>query len=130
MAPTVKRSVAVMIFRGDRILSTRRSELDDEFPGIWGLPAGTRRGVETVHDVIKRIGIEKLGVTLVPIRKINSGVQERANYRLEMELWEASMEGEPVYPEWQWADLTIFRSGSAAGSLCCELAIKSESRVR
>jgi hypothetical protein len=46
-----------------------------------------------------------------------------------MELWEVSMTGTPTYPHWQWTDLDLFREGAAAGSLCCELAIKTKGRV-
>ena len=130
MALPVKHSVAVMIFNQGRVLAIRRSELDDELPGIWGLPAGTCRENESIPDVIERIGKDKLDVILQPVRKITSGVQDRASYRLEMELWEASIIGEPKYPEWQWSDVNLLRPGALAGSLCCELALKSKSRVR
>ncbi|PYS35639.1 MAG: DNA mismatch repair protein MutT, partial [Acidobacteria bacterium] len=64
----LKHSVAVMIVRRDQILAVRRPEDDDELPGIWGLPAATLRGGETVEDVIARIGRDKLGVKLTPVR--------------------------------------------------------------
>src|SRR5436190_1116821 len=128
MLPT-KHSVAVMVSKGDQTLAIRRPKDDDELPGIWGLPAGTCRGPETVEDVIRRIGQDKLGVTLTPLRKLASGAQDRPKYRLEMELWEVLMEGLPTYPEWKWASVDLFRPGASAGSLCCELAIQSKSRV-
>jgi ADP-ribose pyrophosphatase YjhB (NUDIX family) len=118
-----------MIIRNGRVLSTRRAQDDDELPGIWGLPAGSLRESETVQDVIARIGSDKLGVKLIPVRRLASGAQDRPGYRLEMELWEASMEGAPTHPEWQWAELKLLDPGRAAGSLCCELAINSKSRV-
>jgi 8-oxo-dGTP diphosphatase len=124
-----KHSVAVMVFRGDEVLAIRRPEQDDELPGIWGLPAGTLRGADTVEDVILRIGRDKLGVELTPVRRLARGTQDRPKYRLEMELWEARMEGIPTYPEWQWGPLEMLRPGMASGSLCCELAIKIKSRV-
>jgi ADP-ribose pyrophosphatase YjhB (NUDIX family) len=128
----VKHSVAVVIFRDDQILAIRRREDDDELPGIWGLPAGTLRNSETVTDLIERIGLEKLQVKLTPVRCIAAGAQDRPSYRLEMELWEASMDGTPTHPEWQWASLDILQPGKTAGSLCCELAIatKAASAVR
>src|SRR5262245_56255352 len=124
-----KHSVAVMVFRGDEVLAIRRPEQDDELPGIWGLPAGTLRGDDTVEDVILRIGREKLGVVLTPVSRLARGIQDRPKYRLEMELWEARMEGIPTYPVWQWGPPEILRPGMASGSLCCELAIKIKSRV-
>src|SRR5262245_33622098 len=113
-----------MITRGDEILSIRRPADETELPGVWGLPAGTVRGTETVADVIARIGHEKLGAKLTPIRKLSFGTQDRPKYRLEMELWEVSMEGTPQYGEWQWASVDILFAGMTQGSLCCELAIQ------
>ena len=127
--PAVKHSVAVMIMQGDHILAIRRPEDDDELPGVWGLPAGTIRGTETVKDVITRIGRDKLGVKLTPVRRVAAGTQDRAKYRLEMELWEVSMEGTPTYADWKWGALDLLGAGMAAGSLCCELALKGKSRV-
>jgi ADP-ribose pyrophosphatase YjhB (NUDIX family) len=120
----VKRSIAVLVRNGDRILAIRRSDDDDELAGIWGLPAGTFRSSETPEDLITRIGRDKLGVRLLPISVLSSGSQERSRYRLEMELWEAQMEGSPKYPEWRWATLDLLCPGAAAGSLCCELALR------
>jgi 8-oxo-dGTP diphosphatase len=125
----VKHSVAVMVLHGDQVLAIRRPENDDELPGIWGLPAGTFRPGETLEGLIMRIGRDKLGVQLMPVRHLASGKQNRSKYRLEMELWEASMEGIPTVPQWQWASLDMLRPGMEAGSLCCELAIKRKSRA-
>ncbi len=125
----VKHSVAVVIRNGDKVLSTRRVDNDDELPGIWGLPAGTLRSEETIEDLIVRIGRDKLRVELTPLRRLESGRQMRPQYLLEMELWEASMKGTPNHPEWRWASVDSLQAGTAAGSLCCELALQNKSRV-
>ena len=125
----VKHSIAVMIFQGDEVLSVRRPDDDNELPGIWGLPAGTLRPSETVEDLIARIGRDKLGVKLTPVRKVTSGRQIRSLYLLEMDLWEAYITGTPSQENWRWAKIDSLRPGAAAGSLCCELAINSKSRV-
>ena len=125
----VKHSIAVAIFNGDQVLSTRRPDNDDELPGVWGLPAGTLRTGETVKDLIKRIGRDKLGVELTPIRQVNAGKQMRTSYLLEMDLWEATMKGVPNHPEWRWAPIETLRQGVDSGSLCCELAVKGLGRV-
>ena len=119
----VKRSVAVLIRNGDRILAVRRPDDDDELPGVWGLPAGSYREAETLEDLIERIGREKLGVLLTPIRKIAEGEQDRPAYQLRMELWEVEMTGTLRHPSFQWASFKILRPGLDAGSLCCELAL-------
>src|ERR1051325_8271136 len=101
MTLVVKRSVAVLIRNGDLLLAIRRADDDDELPGIWGLPAGSYRNSESLADLITRIGRDKLGVAeLRPIRKLREGKQQRAQYILEMELWEAEMSGTPQHPAW------------------------------
>jgi ADP-ribose pyrophosphatase YjhB (NUDIX family) len=129
MSLPIKHSVSVLIRNGDELLSVQRAADDDELPGIWGLPAGTQQPGESVEDLIARIGRDKLGVKLTPLRHINSGKQIRPQYVLEMELWEASMEGVPSNREWRWATIDLLRPGASAGSLCCNLAIQSKSRV-
>ena len=126
MSKPRKHSIAVVISKDDSILTIRRPDDDDELAGIWGLPAGTCRGDETVQEVIRRIGREKLGVELTPERQLASGNQERASYLLYMELWEASMTGTPNHPNWRWAAVDLLRPGAAAGSFCCELALKTK----
>src|SRR5690242_18490320 len=80
MPSPVKHSIAVAIFSGDKILSVRRPDHDDELPGVWGLPAGTLRAGESTNDLIQRIGRDKLGVKLAPVRQIISGKQMRPKY--------------------------------------------------
>jgi len=122
----VKRSVAVLIRKGDLLLSVRRPDNDDELPGVWGLPAGSFRESETLNELILRIGRQKLGVDLTPIRKLAEGTQDRPGYLLEMELWEVEMTGNPDHPAFQWATAQTLKPGMVQGSLCCELALVSQ----
>jgi len=126
MSKPRKHSVAVVISKDDSILAIRRPDDDDELPGIWGLPAGTGRSQETVQDVIVHIGREKLGLELKPERQLASGSQDRPGYLLYMELWEVSMTGTPSHPNWRWVPVGFLRAGAAAGSLCCQLALKTQ----
>jgi ADP-ribose pyrophosphatase YjhB (NUDIX family) len=127
----LKRSIAVVALNSKgRLLSVRRPDDDDELPGIWGLPAGSYRDSETREDLIRRIGRDKLGVTISPSRLLAVGSQERASYRLEMELWAVTILADPSIPSipsviWKWADLSTLQSGSLQGSLCCQLALQS-----
>jgi len=125
MSLPTKRSVAVLIRNGERILSTRRADDDDELPGVWGLPAGSYRDAESLQQLVARIGKDKLGVTLRPVRRITQGTQQRERYILDMELWEAEMSGAPRHPAWQWAAREILEPGKREGSLCCRLALES-----
>ena len=113
MSKPHKHSVAVVIPKGDSILAVRRPDDDDELPGIWGLPAGTCKSRETIEDVIVRIGRQKLGVELKPVRELASGGQERPGYLLHMELWEVSMTGTPSHPNWRWVQVEFLRPGAA-----------------
>jgi ADP-ribose pyrophosphatase YjhB (NUDIX family) len=124
MAKRVKHSVSVAVLRDGRVLSVRRSDDDDELPGIWGLPAGTCREGELATQLIRRVGREKLGVELLPVRLLRRGTQARAAYILEMELWEVRMTGDPVMGEWKWAPIDVLRPGADSGSLCCRLALE------
>jgi 8-oxo-dGTP diphosphatase len=123
VAKAFKRSVAVLIRKDNHILSVRRPDNDDELPGVWGLPAGSFRHAESLEDLVARIGRQKLGVVLTPIRKIAEGNQDRPGYFLQMELWEVSMDGMPNRSVFQWASMEILKPGMASGSLCCELAL-------
>lgn len=125
MTLPIKHSIAVIIRADSQILAIRRPDDDDELPGIWGLPAGTFRDSETPDDLIRRIGRDKLGVSLTPLRKLAEGAQNRERYRLEMELWEATMMGTPSHMRWKWATLEALKDGSDRGSLCCRLALDS-----
>ena len=118
-----KRSVAVLIRKGDLILAVRRADNDNELPGVWGLPAGSFIGSESFEGLISRIGRQKLGVALTPIRRLAEGMQDRPAYRLQMELWEVSMEGIPSHPEFKWSSEETLKPGRDRGSLCCELAL-------
>jgi len=122
--PPLKRSIALLIRNGDRILSVRRAEDDDELPGVWGLPAGSFRESENLDGLVTRIGREKLGVELQPIRILAHDQQQRASYVLDMALWEAEIvSGSIAHPAWQWAAPAILLPGIAQGSLCCRLAV-------
>lgn len=122
----VKHSVAVLVRGGSRILSVRRPEDDDELPGVWGVPAGTFKELETLEALVERIGRDKLGAGLRPVRKLATGYQDRPGYRLEMELWEAEMDGLPTRREWKWCAPDVLIPGRDEGSLCCELVLETE----
>ena len=124
MSKPIKRSVAVLVRKDDLILSVRRPDNDEELPGVWGIPAGSFQESETLDELIARIGKQKLGVTLTPIRKLAEGIQDRPTYRLQMELWEVAMSGNPNHPAFQWAPVDLLKPGMAQESLCCELALK------
>jgi ADP-ribose pyrophosphatase YjhB (NUDIX family) len=126
MALPVKRSVAVVVRKGDEILTLRRPDNDDELPGVWGLPAASYRPGETLEEIVARIGSDKLGVKLTATRKLAAGSQVRKKYCLEMELWEVHASEAPVRSQWKWSAVGVLAVGREKGSLCCELALESQ----
>lgn len=122
----VKRSVAVLIRRDRRLLTLRRPDDDDELPGVWGLPAGSYRGRESLDELVRRIGREKLDAKLNPVRRLASGRQERPAYVLEMDVIEARMDDEPRRGKWKWDTATVLQGGRDRGSLCCQLVLDLE----
>ena len=119
----IKQSVAALVRDGGSILTVRRPDNDDELAGIWGLPAGTYGPGETLELLVERIGRDKLGVDLRPLKVLARGSQNRANYCLEMALVEAAMVGIPHQGEWRWALPGVLKEGQGRGSLCCDLAL-------
>jgi ADP-ribose pyrophosphatase YjhB (NUDIX family) len=133
---TARLAVAAAVRRDDGlVLAVRRPDAPgEELPGVWGLPAVTLRDGETPEHGVRRIGREKLGVGLTPLRPLAEGEQQRAGYALRMTVYGASISGEPRLPErgaggstmyeaFDWLPPAAFREAAAKGSLCCELFV-------
>jgi ADP-ribose pyrophosphatase YjhB (NUDIX family) len=140
--PESRRAVAAVVRRADGfVLAVRRpDEPGEELPNIWGLPATTLADGETPEDAIRRLGREKLGVDLTPLRALAEGEQPRAAYTLHMTVYECSMAGEPspkggpprapgntstLYDAIDWLSASSFADAAAKGSLCCALFLKT-----
>lgn len=99
----------------------------------WGLPAGYRAADQAWEDAVRVSGAQKLGVKLEPLRLLNKGVLQRAEYILEMQQWEAVVvEGTPSVPQavagvTQYQNMRMdgraemLRPAAAVGSLCSRL---------
>ena len=137
-AAAVRRAVAAVVRRDDGlVLAMRRpDEPGEELPGVWGLPAVTLREGESPEEGVRRLGREKLGVALTPLRALADGEQRRDGYTLRMTLYEASLTGEPsasggprrdagaaatLYDALDWLPDASFAEAAARGSLCCSL---------
>lgn len=145
----IKRAIALVILPdrpgvGPGWLLVRRPPDDEDLPGVWGLPAGTFDGEETVEQLVRRIGRDKLGVDLEPGVFLVDGASERASgrpsYRLEMALWSARVaSGAPSVPQQiagvtqyvdaRWGDPGDLLPGAREGSLCCRLGVSWSSRA-
>lgn len=134
----VKRSVAVAIFRDGRVLAVLRpDEPGEELPGVWGLPAASRQGDESAEECARRLGREKLGLSLTLGERLAGGRQKRPSYTLEMELYGATVTGAPrlprrrtnsagvtYYTDWRWAHPAALKPAAERGSLCARLLLR------
>ena len=98
------------------------------------MPTTTLRDGESPEDGVRRLGREKLGVELTPLRALASGEQQRDDYTLHMTVCDASVAGEPSlqrapsgtsYHALDWLPAASFRDAAARGSLCCDLFVTS-----
>ena len=136
----VRRAVAVAVRREDGLLLAvrRPDEPGEELPGVWGLPAATLHEGESVEDGVRRLGREKLGGELTPLRALAAGDERREGYALRMTVYEASLAGEPrlpartpgatstLYEAFDWLPLASFEEAAARGSLCCRLLLETD----
>lgn len=131
----LKRSVSLVIEGPEGVLLVRRPDDDDSLPGLWGLPAGSLGEDETEREALLRVGEAKLGVTIDPVRPIGEDEAERAEYRIVMRDWAATIvEGQPAVPqagdgtqyvEWRWADPLELIAAARAGSVCARVLLRA-----
>jgi len=130
----VKYAIAYTIYNKDRskILIVQRPSDDENFPSMWGLPAGLVRDDETFEEAVIRSGREKLGVELKIIGFIGRGDIDRGNYVLHMEEYETEIiKGKPEVPQpypnvtqykqWRWGNSSDLKETAKKGSLCCRI---------
>jgi ADP-ribose pyrophosphatase YjhB (NUDIX family) len=141
--PETRYAVAAVVRRNDGlVLAVRRpDEPGEELPGVWGLPATTLSAGETPEDAVRRLGREKLGVELTPLRLLAEGEQQRPGYNLRMSVYEASIAGEPhlpkpaagtgvtLYDALDWLPDDSFHDAADAGSLCCRLFLENAGKA-
>jgi ADP-ribose pyrophosphatase YjhB (NUDIX family) len=135
-------TVSVVIYEDAarrRVLAVLRPESESEsFGGMWGLPAATVGANETAEEAVRRLGSQKLGMTLEISGEIGRGEQDREDGTLSMVLYEVwarereprlvedgDAEGVTYYVEWKWAEARVFEPTAEEGSLCCQLFLES-----
>jgi ADP-ribose pyrophosphatase YjhB (NUDIX family) len=131
----LKRSVSLVIEGPAGVLLVRRPDDDDSLPGLWGLPAASLREGEPEKDALLRVGRDKLGVTVEPLRPIGEDEAERPGYRIAMRDWAARITaGEPSVPqagegtqyvEWRWGDPAELAPAARAGSVCARVLLRA-----
>ncbi len=144
MAKPVRCAIAAVVRHpiDGRFLAVRRPADDDRLPNVWGLPAVTLRPGELPEDGLRRVGSEKLGTQLQPVRLVGFKSSDRGDYELILMDIEARVgAGEPDvasattdatrYVAQQWVEsVEILRRGAALGSLCCQIMIDAASENR
>ncbi len=159
MDKPVKHTIALALIRGSKVLVVLRpNDPGEELPGVWGLPAASQRGQESVDDMVRRIAHDKLGLPDVQIDQLLvHGSQERPSYILEMDIYMASTAASPRLParpavlhlqaagrgvstatvapttfyiDWQWAYPEVLTPAAKQGSLCAQLFLESQGRWR
>ena len=138
MKPT-RYSVAAVIRRGDHdeeFLAVQRPPDDDRLPDVWGLPAVSLRPGELPESGLRRVGREKLGVELEPLRLIGIQTMDRGDHELIlMDIEAGILAGEPSvfaaktratrYVAQRWtADLHLLGDAARLGSLCCRILLE------
>lgn len=135
-----KHSVALVIWQqgGERVLAVLRPHRpDDEFPGLWGLPAVTLLPGEDAPSAAVRCGRQKLGLEVAPLAVLGEKEGERPEGRLVLTLVEArplrwpprlpdptSDTSVTLYEAWEWKRPEELRITAEAGSLCCQLLLE------
>lgn len=133
----IRTSVAAVVRRdGDDVfLAVRRPPDDDRLPDVWGLPAVTLHEGELPEAGLRRVGREKLGVELEPIRFLGIQSADRGEYELILMDIEARVaSGDPDvrastsagtrYVDQKWTDrLEILADAAARGSLCSQILL-------
>ena len=73
----------------EHILLVQRPIDDKDFPGKWGLPATSFKDKDSLKNHAINLAKEKLGVRVTLGTQLHSGTQKRADYILEMTLYDA-----------------------------------------
>ena len=134
----VRCSVAAVVRRDgdpDRFLAVQRPPDDDRLPDVWGLPAVTLAPGELPEQGVRRVGREKLGTEIEPVRFVGIGSMDRGEYELILRDVEARLAGaEPDvrsarsaatrYVDQRWTDdLSLLADAARRGSLCSRLLL-------
>ncbi len=138
----VRVSIAAFVRHAedDRFLAVLRPPDDDRLPDVWGLPAVTLGSGELPEAGLRRIGREKLGTELEPIRLIGTMSADRGDHVLVLMDIEARYAGAAPdvakadttgtrYVDQRWTeDLDVLVPAARMGSLCCRIALEAAGR--
>lgn len=138
----VRVSIAALVKRAEDecFLAVLRPPDDDRLPDVWGLPAITLQPGELPEEGLRRVGREKLGTELEPLRLIGTLCADRGDYVLVLMDIEAQYRGAAPnvtaaetggtrYVAQRWTEnLDVLVPAARMGSLCCRIALDAAGR--
>ena len=120
-----------MVERPDGLLLVRRPDDDESLPGVWGLPAASLGAGESEEEAVRRAGLEKLGVEVVPVRPVGSdGAMTDWEARIADGAPSVPQEGPNTqYSELRWGELRELVPAARQGSLCSRALLRASSHL-
>lgn len=119
-------SVVVVNDKGETLFALR-SPSKSEFPLVWSLPSHFVKVDENFEDTVRRIGRNKLGAELEPLKLLNEGYGERPEFRLFMHVFLGKVTtGNPCissddFAELKWSEPNKQLSSMERMGDCCRL---------
>jgi 8-oxo-dGTP diphosphatase len=134
----VRCSVAAVVRdEAGRFLAVRRPPDDEHLPDVWGLPAVTLAGGELPEEGLRRVGREKLGAAIEPVRFVGIRSADRGAYELILMDIEARLSGSGQpdvrrastagtrYVDQRWErSPELLVPAAARGSLCARILLE------
>ncbi|HET6571324.1 MAG TPA: NUDIX domain-containing protein [Solirubrobacterales bacterium] len=97
--PRIAVAVAIRDESGD-FLAVKRPREDTVLGSVWGLPAIYVEPGEALEKAAIRVGRQKLGVEVEPVRRIGEDQAERSDFTLRLTVFEARIvAGAPSVPQ-------------------------------
>jgi ADP-ribose pyrophosphatase YjhB (NUDIX family) len=133
-----KYVVALVILNDKGELFVVKRPAEGELPNIWGLPATVLKEGELPEKGTKRVGREKLGCKIKPVKFIGAAVQERKDgfmhlfdYQVkivkgEPDVYKAKTKGTKYINQMWVKDFNVIMDGAKKGSLCEQIFLYSK----
>ena len=144
MEPTpgkpTQESVAFFWTKNSKFSVARRADDAATLPGVWGLPSGNLLPDETIEAAIQRIGRDKFGVEVEPVRYVGEDSIDRGTYHLHLREYEVKIVSgtahvpqparELHYTQYSALQMTddphILDEAATKGSLCSRVYLREQ----
>lgn len=111
-----KVNVSVVIRQDNSFLLIKRSDDEEVFPGLWGIPGGTVEPSDaTLEDALRRECLEEVGVSIENIRQITNDIHDKGEKGALYIVYEASYVSGDIKPldgtaDVQWLTIDQIRT--------------------